>query len=114
MQYQDPILEKYIRLIQASTGTTFKAFYQGDPLKIPASLLPCIVIAKQQTEARPLSNAEDEHTIGLTLTVVSDIRSDLSTAESFDFVVKGISTLYDLVEGREDDYSLKDASILGI
>jgi hypothetical protein len=109
----DPIIEKYISLIKANTNA-FSAFFQGDPIRIPASLLPCVIIAKRETEVRPLTNSEDEHAIGFNLTVVSDIRNDLSTGESFEHVVKGISTLYDLVEGRGADYSLKDASILGI
>ncbi len=113
MPKKDPIISKYISLIQANTEA-FKAFYVGDPIRIPASLLPCVIIAKRETQVHPLNNAEDEHTMALTLTVVSDIRNDLSTGDSFDFVVQGISTLYDLVEGREADYSLKSSSILDI
>ncbi len=44
-------------------------------------------------------------------TVISDVRSDLSDDNR---TVMGISTLYDIVEGRNEDYSLKSNSLLGI
>jgi len=110
MTYTDPIISKYFDLVKANTGV-FKAYFQGDPIRVPASMLPCLIIAKSETRVGPHTNAEDEHGIQLVATVISDVRSDLSDDNR---TVMGISTLYDIVEGRNADYSLKSNSLLGI
>lgn len=112
--YSDPILKKYIDLIKAKNGE-IKAAYQGDPIKIPASSLPCIIVSRQETRAQQITNAEDQHAMGIIITVVSDIRAELSTAVGEDRIAKGISKLYDMVEGRDDaTFILKPTSILQI
>lgn len=113
--YRDPIIAKYIDLIKASTGERFKRFYQGEPTRVGTSILPCIIIAKRETRIGPLTNAEDEHGVALQLTVVVDVRKDLSTEENDAEILEGISTLYDYVEGRDPDtFELKSDSILDI
>ena len=111
--YQDPIIGAYIDLIKANTGA-FKMFYQGEPVRIPASNLPCAIISKRETRVGPLTNAEDEHGIGMSITVVTDIRQDLSTEENVAEVVAGVASLYEIVEGRNADYTLKAESLLSI
>ena len=113
MQYTDPIISKYIDLIKANTPA-IAAFYQGEPIRIPASSLPCAIISKKETRVGPLTNAEDEHEISMSITVITDLRKDLSTEDNIAKAVAGVSTLYDLMEGRNDDYTLKDQSLLGI
>src|SRR5215208_5650027 len=113
MIYSDPILEKYISLIKAHNNE-LKSFFQGDPIRIGASLLPACIISKTGTNVGPLSNAEDGHEIGLRITIITDVRQDLSSDESYARIVEGVSSLYDLMEGRNADYSLKDTSILDI
>ena len=111
--YEDPIIKKYIELIRAKCGE-IKYFYQGEPTRIPASNLPCVIIAKSTTLAGHSTNSEDGHDIGLSITVVTDIRSELSTSENDAHVVEGIAKLYELMEGRNANYTLKDTSILNI
>ena len=90
-------------------------FYQGDPLKIPNSNLPCMIISKSQTRVAAETNVQDTQEMSLTITVVTDTRSDLSTNEDVSKIAPGVATLYDIVEGREDGtYVLKANSILGI
>lgn len=113
MTYNDPIIEKYIDLIKANTPA-IKAFYQGEPVRIPASNLPCAILSKRETAAGALTNAEDEHGIGMSITIVTDVRKELSTEENIAKTVAGVAALYDIVEGREPDYTLKSSSILGI
>ena len=60
------------------------------------------------------NNADDEHEIGLRITIITDVRQDLSSEESNAKIVEGVASLYDLMEGRNDDYTLKDTSILDI
>lgn len=110
--YNDPIITKYIQLIKAATGDTFKSFFQGDPFRIPKASLPALIISKNQTNVTQLTNAEDAHQIGLTLSVITDIRDERSDDQH---MTPGIAKLYDIIEGREETtYKLKAASILNI
>lgn len=111
--YADPVLTKYIELIKDKTSA-IRTFYQGEPIRIGTSELPCCIISKTATAAGPLNNAEDQHQIGLRITIITDIRQDLSTEDSRAKMVEGISTLYEIMEGRNDNYTLKDTSILDI
>ena len=111
--YTDPVIAAYTSLIRANTSA-IKAFYQGEPIRLPASNLPCAIISKRQTRVGVLTNSEDEHGIGMSITIVADVRKDLSTDDNIAKAAAGVSTLYDLVEGRNDDLTLKDGSILGI
>lgn len=111
--YKDPIIQKYFDLIKANTSK-YKMFYQGDPIRIPVSALPCVILSKRETRVGHFSNAQDEHGIQLVMTIVTDIRQDLSTSENDAKVVEGVATLYDLVEGRNADYTLRPDSILAV
>src|SRR4051794_2462031 len=111
--YEDPIIQKYIDLIKAKNGE-IKTFYQGEPLRIANSLLPCCIISKTGTNVGPLNNADDAHQIGLRITIITDVRQDLSSEDSHAKIVEGVSSLYDVMEGRNADYTLKDTSILDI
>lgn len=114
MSYQDPIISRYIELLKAHTGGTIKAWYQGEPVRLPNSELPCALVSKRETRVGAVSNAEDQHEIALSITIVADVRSDLTTESGAQSAVAGIATLYDIMEGRNADYTLKDTSILGI
>ncbi len=52
--------------------------------------------------------------MALRLTVIVDVRNDLSTQESIPQVTGGLSTLYDIIEGMNADLTLKDTSLLYI
>ena len=111
--YKDPIIEKYIELIKNACGV-FKVYYQGEPTRIPTVNLPCLIISKTGTTAGVHTNSEDQHLISLSITVVTDIRQELSTTENDETVLAGISKLYDIMEGRDANYTLKSNSILDI
>lgn len=109
--YKDPIIKAYTDLIKANTNI-FKAFYIGDPIRVPISNLPALIISKNETRIGKLSNAEDEHGIAMILTVITDIRADIKDDKEF---APGINSLYNIIEGRESDtLKLKTDSILHI
>lgn len=112
-RYEDPIIKKYIDLIRSKTSV-FKVYYQGDPLQVPASEKPVCIISKRDTIASTFNNAQDEHLVALSITVITDIRKEFSTAEDIQKAVAGIASLYDIMEGRTSTYALKTTSILGI
>lgn len=111
--YTDPVIAKYIELLKTKCPK-IKVYYQGEPTRIGESVLPCVMISKRETRIGVLTNSEDEHGIGLTLTLVADIRKDLSTADNDAKMVEGVATLYEMMEGREADYTLKADSILDV
>jgi len=111
--YKDPIIKKYIDLIQSVVGMSFfKGVYYGDPIRVPVSNLPALIISKDETRVSNLTNADDEHLIALTLTVITDIRADIQDDKS---IAPGTATLYDIMEGRESaTLKLKAKSLLHI
>jgi len=112
MPTPDPILKKYADLIQAKTGNRYKGVYFGDPVRIPVSMLPALIVAKKGTLTSPFSNTEDVHKITLVFTVVTDVRADFSDDTA---MVPGNATLYDLMEGRDPTtLQLKATSLLAI
>lgn len=112
--YQDPIIQKYIELFKANCDANFKSFCQGEPLKTPASDLPVLMVAKRMTRVGAFSNADDEHGVALSATAIIDVRSDLSTTEADREIVGSVAKLYDIMEGRNADYTLKENSLLYI
>lgn len=108
--YLDPILEEIKNLIQ-NNNSDFKSFYYGDPLIIARSLLPSCIISKATTVVADQNMAEDEHRLNLVITVVTDIRQDFNYGDG---LVAGWGSLYDLIEGREENRELKTSSIIHI
>lgn len=109
--YKDPIIAKYLELI-TGVNKSFKGIYQGDPIVIPASMLPALIISKEETMVENFTNAEDRHRVRMIITVVGDLRSEINDDTQ---VIPGVAGLYDIVEGRDPDtYLLKSTSILYI
>ncbi len=115
--YKDPIIKKYFDLIKSVVGEgLFKAYYHGDPIRVPITSLPAIIISKDETRVSNAleggSNVEDTHLMALTLTVITDLRDDIQDDKS---IAPGIATLYDIMEGRESaTLKLKTKSLLHI
>jgi hypothetical protein len=110
-QKVDPIIKIYFDLIAANTDV-FKAFYYGDPIRIPMSSLPAICCSRRMTGAKPGDSANDQHDMQLVFTIVADIRKDWSDDVT---KVPGWATLYDIVEGRDPaTLLLKSTSLLNI
>ena len=109
--YRDPIIQKYVDYIKSNMDV-FKTFYFGEPIKIPASNLPCLIISKTATDATESDVANDEHNIQLTFTVVTDIRNDIIDDKT---LVAGTNTLYYILEGRDTDtLALNPDSLLNL
>lgn len=110
-QYQDPVLKKYVETIESATKV-FKRVYYGDPVRIGVSELPALIIAKVDTRVSNKSNIEDMHEMAISLTVVTDVRDSVSDDKD---MVRGVNSLYDIMEGRDaDTYELKTSSLLYI
>ena len=109
--YQDPVITKYIDAIKSVCGGFCKVYYIEDPIRVPATNLPCLIISSDETRIAQSTNAEDEHAMAFILTVVTDIRQDIQD----DKMVSGSKRrLKDIVEGRDTNYKLKTNSLLHI
>src|SRR5690348_10168252 len=106
----DRLIQKYIALIKSKTSV-FKAIYVGDPMKIPASRMPALVITRQGSSTQAVTNGEDQRNVTLQFTVVVDVRPDIQDDK---LPVPGYGTIYDIVEGCGQDMKLKASSLLGI
>ena len=116
--YSDPIIQKIFTAIKAKNGE-IKKYYEAFPLRICDSELPAIVISKVRTEVASFDQggaaSRDQQSISLVLTLITSVRSELSTANADSDTVAGVAKLYDLMEGRsESDYTLKTTSLLSI
>ncbi len=108
--YQDPILKKYGDLISAGNKEIRRTFY-GDPIRIGSSELPALILAKIDSRISNLDNAQDRHDIRISITLVTDVRDTISEDRQ---MVHGVNSLYNLMEGRQENYLLKTDSILYI
>lgn len=109
--YQDPVIQKYLDTIKGVLGDTIKTYYIEDPIRIPASNLPALIISSSETRVAKSTNAEDEHGMSFILTVITDIRQDIQDDKS---VAGSKRKLKDIIEGRDSNYKLKTNSILHI
>lgn len=102
--YKDPIIEKIITHLRAAKIPGIKGFFNGD-IVVPAKRdIPLIYVAKDTTRIGQASNEEDEHLMPMVATVIYDMTKDIG--QSYDMVA-GAGGLYEIVEGRDPDYSLK-------
>lgn len=110
--YKDPVIRKYIETIKSIVGESFfKVCYEEDPIRIPASNLPCLIISTNETRVTQITNAEDEHGMSFILTVITDIRQDIQD----DKTIAGSKVkLKEIIEGRDENYKLGTKSILHI
>ena len=105
----DPIIQKYFDLIKGITGDTFKAYYYGDPIRIPVSSMPAIIGSRRNTRAKTFTTSEDKYDMQLVFTIVADVRGEIQDDKQ---MVAGTNLLYDLMEGRDPaTMLLKPASL---
>lgn len=108
--YKDPIVQTIIDLLEANGPTELRGRYiNGDVLLPNKTELPICYVAKDTTQAQPADNMEDEHLIAMFATVILDLTQDLN--ESYEMVA-GTPKLYDMCEGRNDDFSLREDTVL--
>jgi hypothetical protein len=109
--YEDPVIKKYLDTIKGIIGDTIKTYYIEDPIRIPSSNLPALIISSSETRVAKSTNIEDEHGMSFILTVITDIRQDIQDDKS---VAGSKRKLKDIIEGRDSNYKLKTNSILHI
>ncbi|MFW5903048.1 MAG: hypothetical protein ACOCTT_04120 [archaeon] len=109
--YKDPILQKYLDLIKDNRDD-IKTYQIGDPFEInlDTTKLPAVFATYDRQELTEETNQTDEHRISITLSVVTDIRSNWQGKG--DAIIDSMNKLYEIIAGRNDDYTLEEKSLL--
>ncbi len=111
MPYKDPIIQKYLDLLEDELSGV-RTFYNGTRVRIPASSLPMIMIDIESETIGDFSTSEDEHLVDLVLTYIVDMRKETSATE---LIEQGLQKVKRVLVGRdEDDYTLKSDSVADI
>lgn len=111
-KYTDPIVDKLIEKLDASGPVELrKKYFKGDVWIPPQSQLPICSIAKSGLVVTPASNTQDNHEMELVLNVIWKYTRELNS--SFN-LTSASNALYEVVEGRNADYTLKSDTILAI
>lgn len=109
--YKDPILKKYADLILASTNRIKTVYYGENMGGIQVSRLPAIILNVANASMAHFDTVRDRHDIRITMTVITDIRNTTSDEQT---TAPGMCELNDIVEGRNDDLTLKTDSLMHI
>ena len=108
----DPIIAKLINLFNTQGLDELKnRYYFGDPIQVNPAELPAVFITKDNTRIKSASNAQDSHRINLNINVVYNLKDVMSQSLE---TITGYDKLYDILEGRNDDCTLKSNSLAGI
>lgn len=107
--YRDPIIELIIAKLNAEGPSQLQnKYFTGDPLIVGKSELPAGFITRDKTSFSDFDIANDRHDMAMVLNVVQDTTKDFN--QTFD--MRGsTATLYDWVEGRQENYTLKPTAL---
>jgi hypothetical protein len=109
-EYRDPIIQKIIDVLEPLGPSRLVGRYvNGDVLLPNESELPMCYIAKDTTVSQPADNMEDEHLQSIVATVIYSANESLNGLYD---QVAGTPELYEMMEGRTDDYLLKHDTLL--
>ena len=112
MHYEDAVIKKLIEKFELEGPAKLARKYRyGDIFVMPKSDLPLVTIAKTGTITTPASNMESEYMMSMAINVIYDFTSDLRQDRTLQ---AGINSVYDLIEGRDENYQLKPESLLYI
>lgn len=112
MTYRDPVSTLLIGILnQYGPSELRNRYYYGDPLVVAESALPAVFISKDDTEIANSDVATDEHRMNYVINVVYDLKRDFG--KRFDDT-RAANSLYDFIEGREDDLTLKTTAVTSV
>jgi hypothetical protein len=110
--YKDPVITKLITLFNAEGPATLKnRYFYGDPLKVNEAALPAVFISKDMTQISGASLAETQRSQRYVINVVYDLKRDFAKAFND---IGAANSIYDLIEGSDDNYQLKSTSLAAI
>lgn len=111
--FQETIIDTLIRILKENQHFAFfRAFYYGDPIKIPSSNLPCIIIEPVETEAAADATGLDSLQQVVEIKLAYDKKNDFGKAPN---EVYGVRKLQEFAEGLDPASNIyDDKTIVGI
>lgn len=108
--YRDSVIGKVIQFFNTNGPAQLKGRYvEGDVLLPAKSDMPLCYLARDETRIVPANNMEDEHQIDLVANVIYDMTDDFNQSAD---LVAGVTSLYEIMEARKSDYTLKPDTLL--
>lgn len=92
------VIDRIKSLLMGTFGSSFKQYYEGDPVSIPKADLPCIILEKINTRIEPSATGTDQLAEEINIRVVLNQADDIGTNDSDDLTAK---KLRKIVEARD-------------
>lgn len=105
------IIDQIIDKLKENFGTEIKQFYQGDPIAVPASNLPCIYVEADGSDVSAGATGTDEILHSIAIGVIIDKRSEIN--RNADEQVSH-RKLIEITQNRNASGTYKDNTIFGI
>lgn len=98
-QYKETIVDTVIKILKSNLPPGyFKEFYYGDPINIPTSLLPCVMVSKDKTRIIQGPTGMDLLEYPIRIQLAYNKKNELGKSAS---EVIGVRTLEQYAEGRD-------------
>lgn len=111
-KYRDPIIKAVVDLLEKNADSRLKGrYYYGDVLLVPKSQLPICSVSIDSEAITTVNSLEDESTVPIVINVLTDYNDQ--GGKDFD-LQSGTNMLYEIIAGRNDDFTFKENSMLGI
>lgn len=85
-------------LLKEAFGSTFNAYYEGDPVLIPKSSLPCIIVENVVTAVDQAATSQDEIGEQLSIKVVLNKADDYGKSDDYDSTERKLRRF---IQGRD-------------
>ena len=111
--FKDTIADEIIELLKTNLGSAgFKQYYFGDPIAIPQSLLPAIIVEYESSDITVATTAQDDIFDVLVIKLVFNKKSEFNRAAD---EVAGHRRLRELAQGIDSSNSeLSQSSVVGL
>lgn len=103
-------LEKTRTLLEAALKDKIRYYYVGDPIILPNDVTEhgAIIISPTNTEFSVADTGRDDKRLGLTVTVVKDMRQEFNKTPQ---EVVGTKWLVEIMEGTDDSGNLRTDTV---
>jgi hypothetical protein len=88
---------RILKLMRQTLGANFKGYYNGDPIRIPETNLPCVIVEKPKTRVRLGATTQDVLGIQLRIKLVFNKREDFGAKDDVDLTEQKLERY---MEGR--------------
>lgn len=80
-EYFKDTTDRILQYLKDNFGDQFHAFFEGDPIHIPQSLFPCIVVSKVSSTIQTGPTGADENTESIIIKVILNKKDDFGNNE---------------------------------